>query len=185
MDVNAKTKRKVESINEFHCCEQVFQRPEFLAHLTSVHGFVKGTKCTRSVIQAIDGSDFYSNVMQWEIPCGDKTIKAQQVNSGPRAKGATTSSFGGGWHIWDRDGELLGTLLREDVANQYVEWLNSGSAPTVKPEGRWTDAEPSSRHLCYHCHPNQSEAIKGHGARGTCDKCGESGTVYSAKKEVA
>lgn len=74
-------------VNEFHCCETRFEHPEFIAHLTSVHGFVKGTPCNRTLIQALDGSDFYSNTFQLEIPCGDKTIKAHQVSSGPRAKG--------------------------------------------------------------------------------------------------
>lgn len=81
------TKRKIERVNEFHCCEQVFSWPEFLAHITTVHGFVKGTQCRRSLVQALDGSDFYSNTYELEIPCGDKTIKVQQVSSGPREKG--------------------------------------------------------------------------------------------------
>lgn len=61
--------------------------PEFLNHITAEHGFVKGTQCRRSLVQALDGSEFYSNTFEWEIPCGDKTIKAQQVSAGPREKG--------------------------------------------------------------------------------------------------
>lgn len=80
-------KRKIERVNEFHCCEQTFAHPDFITHITTVHGFVKGTQICRSMIQALDGSDFYSNTFELEIPCGDKTIKAQQVSAGPRERG--------------------------------------------------------------------------------------------------
>lgn len=80
-------KREIKSVNEFHCCDKVFSHGDFLHHLTADHGFVKGTQCRRSLVQALDGSDFYSNTFEWEIPCGEKTIKAHQVNGGPRAKG--------------------------------------------------------------------------------------------------
>lgn len=80
------TKRKIEQVNEFHCCGEVFSQPDLVAHLTTAHGFVKGTQCRRSLVQALDGSDFYSNTFEWEIPCGDKTIKVQHVSAGPRGK---------------------------------------------------------------------------------------------------
>lgn len=80
------TKRNIKPVNVFHCCETVMSHADFIAHITTVHGFVKGTKCRRSLVQALDGSDFYSNTFEWEMPCGDKTIKAQQINSGPRGK---------------------------------------------------------------------------------------------------
>lgn len=82
-----KAKRIIQRINEFHCCDKVFSRPDFMVHLTNEHGFVKRTQCNRSLLQALDGSDFYSNTYQWEIQCGDKTIKVTEVDSGPRAKG--------------------------------------------------------------------------------------------------
>jgi len=82
-----KKKEKIERVNEFHCCEQVFTHTDFIKHLYDAHGFVRGTQCARSLIQALDGSDFYSNIFEWSIPCGDKTVKAQQVSSGPRSKG--------------------------------------------------------------------------------------------------
>jgi hypothetical protein len=78
------TKTKVERVNEFHCCDQAMSHTDFIAHITTAHGFVKGTQCRRSLVQALDGAGFYSNVFEWEIPCGDKTVKAQQVSSGPR-----------------------------------------------------------------------------------------------------
>lgn len=80
------TKREIKRVNEFHCCEQTLSHADFIAHLTTAHGFVKGTQCRRSLVQALDGSDFYSNTSEWEIPCGDKTIKAQQVSAGPRGR---------------------------------------------------------------------------------------------------
>jgi len=82
-----KKKRKIERVNEFHCCKEVFKHPEFIAHLTNVHGFTKGTQCSRSLVQAIDGSDFYSNIFEWQIPLPNGAhVKAQQVSSGPRGK---------------------------------------------------------------------------------------------------
>lgn len=87
MTMSTKTKRKIERVNEFHCCDKAYSHADFIAHITTAHGFVKGTQCRRSLVQALDGSDFYSNTFEWEIPCGDKTIKAQQVNAGPRERG--------------------------------------------------------------------------------------------------
>lgn len=87
-------KLKVERVNNFYCCAKVLSHPEFIAHLTTVHGFAKGTGCRRSLVQALEGSDFYSNTFEWEIPCGNKTLKAQQVNSGPREKGDLMSMEG-------------------------------------------------------------------------------------------
>lgn len=81
-----RTKREIKRVNEFHCCDKAMSHADFLVHLTSVHGFVKGTQCRRSLIQALDGSDFYSNIFEWKIPCGEKTIKVQQVSGGPRGK---------------------------------------------------------------------------------------------------
>jgi hypothetical protein len=80
-----KTKeRKAGHVNEFHCCDKPMSHSEFINHITTEHGFVKKTQCRRSLVQALDGADFYSNTFEWEIPCGDKTIKAIQVRSGPR-----------------------------------------------------------------------------------------------------
>lgn len=89
-------KKQVERVNEFHCCEQAFKHKEFVEHITTAHGFVKGTQCTRSLVQAIDGSGFYSNTFELAIPCGDAksgytTIKVTQVNSGPRERGGMWS----------------------------------------------------------------------------------------------
>lgn len=77
-------KQKAEQVNEFYCCDKAFSHKEFIAHISAEHGFVKGTQCQRSLVQAIDGTDFYSNTFEWSIPCGDKTVNAQQTNSGPR-----------------------------------------------------------------------------------------------------
>lgn len=82
--MNKTSKRKIERVNEFHCCDKVMSHPDFIAHITEAHGFVKGTKCRRLLVQALDGSDFYSNTFEWQIPCGETTIKAQQVSAGPR-----------------------------------------------------------------------------------------------------
>lgn len=84
--MKTKTKRIIERVNEFHCCGKAMSHADFIAHITEAHGFVKGTQCSRSLVQALDGSDFYSNTFEWSIPCGDKVIKAQQVNSGPRER---------------------------------------------------------------------------------------------------
>jgi len=84
--MNKTTKREIKRVNDFHCCEQTYSHADFIAHITTAHGFVKGTQCRRSLVQALDGSDFYSNTFEWEIPCGDKTIKAQQVSAGPRGR---------------------------------------------------------------------------------------------------
>lgn len=81
-----KTKRVIELIHEFHCCEKVFSTPEFKAHLIAEHGYVVGTKGNRSLQLALDGGDFYSNTFEWKIPCGDKIIKAIEVSSGPRKR---------------------------------------------------------------------------------------------------
>ena len=59
---------------------------DFIEHLKAQHGYVKGTQAIRSLIQALDGSDWYSNIFEWEIPCGDTTVKAQEVSSGPRSR---------------------------------------------------------------------------------------------------
>ena len=85
--MSAKTKREIKRVNEFHCCDQAMSHADFIAHITTAHGFVKGTQCRRSLVQALDGSDFYLNTLEWEIPCGDKTIKVLQVSAGPRSKG--------------------------------------------------------------------------------------------------
>lgn len=82
-----KPKQKVERVNEFYCCDKAHSHPEFIQHLTTEHGYVKGAQCHRSLVRALDCSDFHSNTYEWEIPCGDKTIKAQQVSSGPRERG--------------------------------------------------------------------------------------------------
>lgn len=78
--------------NEFHCCDKVFTHADFVAHLIADHGYVKGTGGTRSLVQALDGSSFYSNTYELKIPCGDKTITAQQVTSGPRGRGDLMST---------------------------------------------------------------------------------------------
>jgi hypothetical protein len=82
--VKPKSKQaEVKRVNEFHCCGKAMEHADFMAHLTNIHGFVKGTPCTRSLVQALDGLGFYSNVFKLEIPCGDKTIEVTQVSSGP------------------------------------------------------------------------------------------------------
>lgn len=87
-------KKQVERVNEFHCCEQAFKHKEFVEHITTAHGFVKGTQCTRTMIQALDGADFFSNIFELTIPCGDATIKVQQVSSGPRGRDSWKTAVG-------------------------------------------------------------------------------------------
>lgn len=89
-----KTKRTVERVNEFHCCEKAYSYADFITHITVTHGFVKGNQCRRSLVQALDGSDFYSNTYELEIPCGEKTLKVTQVSSGPRKRGDLMSNEG-------------------------------------------------------------------------------------------
>lgn len=84
--MSKQNRRKIERVNEFHCCDKAYSHAEFLTHITSEHGFVKGTQCRRSLVQALDGSDFYSNTFEWEIPCGENTIRVQQVSAGPRSR---------------------------------------------------------------------------------------------------
>lgn len=61
---------------------------EMIEHLKTVHGFVPlGAKCRKSLIQAIDGSDFYSNVFEWTIPTPTGEVKAIQTDTGPRHAG--------------------------------------------------------------------------------------------------
>jgi len=84
----------VERVNKFICCEKKFSHPEFIAHITTEHGFVKGMQCRRSLVTALDGSSFYWNTYEWEIPCPNKTLKVTQHSSGPRDKGDLLAMWG-------------------------------------------------------------------------------------------
>jgi hypothetical protein len=76
----------VERVNKYQCCEVEFGHEKFMEHLETVHRFVKGTKCRKGLIMALDGSDFYSNTYLWTIPCPAGDITAKQFSSGPRDK---------------------------------------------------------------------------------------------------
>lgn len=76
----------IEHRNIFYCCLKEFSVFEFKEHIAVEHGFQQGTVCKRTLSMAVDGSDFFSNSFDWEIPCGAETLKIRQVMSGPLGK---------------------------------------------------------------------------------------------------
>lgn len=86
-----KPKKSVPVTNEFHCCDQSFQHSDFIDHMISTHGYIKGTMCVRSLLAAVDCTTYYSNTYEWQVPCNGKTINVQQVCRGPRSR---SSMFG-------------------------------------------------------------------------------------------
>lgn len=59
--------------------------PEFIEHLKTVHKYERA-QARRSLVQALDGSDWYSNVFEWTVPVPGGEVKALQCDSGPRHK---------------------------------------------------------------------------------------------------
>lgn len=63
------------------------KHPEMMDHLKTVHGFdAANTKVKKSLVQALDGSDWYSNVFEYTIPTPSGEVKALKSDSGPRHK---------------------------------------------------------------------------------------------------
>lgn len=85
--MSTKTKKPVERKRFYQCqtCKDAPEQshPEFVEHLKTVHGYVKA-QANRCLVQALDGSDWYSNVFEWTVPTPTGEVKALQVDSGPR-----------------------------------------------------------------------------------------------------
>lgn len=58
-------------------------KAEFVAHLKTVHKYEKA-QARRELVEALDGSDWYSNTFRWTIPTPTGEVKALQNDSGPR-----------------------------------------------------------------------------------------------------
>lgn len=71
-------------MTEYHCCDQKFDHAKFVDHLKMAHRLQPGTKCKMSMISALDGSNFYQNTFEIEIPCGTAIVKAIKIEAGNR-----------------------------------------------------------------------------------------------------
>lgn len=84
-----KTKEPIKRSVTFQClaCKDLaaMERPAFLEHIKAVHGYERA-QSRRQLIQALDGSDWYSNAFEWTIPTPSGDIKAIQSDTGPRGK---------------------------------------------------------------------------------------------------
>ena len=75
---------KFESLWQCYTCVNTpTTHAEIMEHVKNFHGInLKGVKVQRSLIQALDGSDWYSNTYEYTIPNGDKEIKLLNTKSG-------------------------------------------------------------------------------------------------------
>lgn len=85
-----KTKNQpVESKRYFQCqtCPDApeMSKDQFVTHLREVHKYEKA-QSRRCLVQALDGSEWYSNVFEWTVPTPTGDVKALQCDSGPRHK---------------------------------------------------------------------------------------------------
>ena len=81
--------KTMKHMNTFECLECKtgdLEQKAFLEHLRTVHGYERA-QSTRSLVQALDGSGWFSNTFEWDIPVKDgKRIKAIQVSAGERSQ---------------------------------------------------------------------------------------------------
>lgn len=84
----SKTKEKPKRVHVFFCetCnDQKEMTPqEMLEHCQTVHGVVRGVKCNKRLNTALDGSDWYQNIYEWEVPGKEGAVKLTEINAGPR-----------------------------------------------------------------------------------------------------